>query len=168
VANDSHISAQSNAGAGTCDLAAQSFGDHNREGAAGFFAWFFATEDNPMQRFAALVQYSFDWWDDASGYVAHNDLRTRLWVWGHTENRWVGQSEGSPAWSDGVGWFESHGNSDSGNVSNEMFFPAIANQWYQAWVWSDASAYADGGFWGIADSSVHFDSVVPFIVFGSL
>jgi hypothetical protein len=167
-ANDSHVGAQSNAAAGTCDLGAQSFGDHNREGAAGFFAWFLAPEDNPMQRFAALVQYSYDWWDDASGYVAHNDLRTRLWVWGQTENRWVGQSEGSPAWSDGVGWFESHGNTDSGTVSNEMFFPAAANQWYQGWVWSDASAYADGGFWGIADSSVHFDSVVPFVVFGSL
>jgi hypothetical protein len=166
--NASNVNAQSDAAAGTCDLAAQSFGDGNREGAAGFFAWFFAPEDNPVQRFAALVQYSYDWWDDASGYVAHNDLRTRLWVWGQTENRWVGQSDVTPGWSDGVGWFESHGNSDSGNVSNEIFFPAVANQWYQAWVWSDASAYADGGFWGIADSSVHFDSVVPLIVLGSL
>jgi hypothetical protein len=170
-ANVSNAQAQSDASRGTCDLKVQSFGNGNREVAAGFFAWFFAPEDNPMQRFAALLQYSDDWWDDASGYVAHNDLRTRLWVWGQTENRWVVQSEMSPSWSDGVGWFESHGNDpggDSGTISNETFFPASANNLYQAWVWSDASAYADGGSFGSADSSIQFDSVVPFMVFGSL
>src|SRR5580704_98492 len=113
-ANVSNAQAQSDASRGTCDLKVQSFGNGNREVAAGFFAWFFAPEDNPMQRFAALLQYSDDWWDDASGYVAHNDLRTRLWVWGQTENRWVVQSEMSPSWSDGVGWFESHGNDPGG------------------------------------------------------
>jgi hypothetical protein len=165
----SNTKAQSDASTGTCDLAVQSFGNGNVEVAAGFFAWFFAPEDNPMQRFAALLQYTDDWWDDASGYVAHNDLRTRLWVWGMTENRWVVQSEESPSWSDGVGWFESHGNGgDAGTISNETFFPATANNWYQAWVWSDASVYADSGVFGSADSSIQFDSVVPFMVFGSL
>jgi hypothetical protein len=78
---------------------------------------------------------------------------------------------GSLSWSDGVGWFESHGNDpagDSGGISNETFFPAQANQWYEAWIWSDASIYADGGFWGIAASSIQFSAAVPFVVFGSL
>jgi hypothetical protein len=163
--------AQSDPG-GTCSLSVGAPGDGSTiEAAAGFFTWFFSPEDNPMQRFAAVVQYSDDWWDSAYGYVAYNNMRTRLWVWGQTENAWVVQSDESPSWSDAVSWFASHGNDpsgDSGNISNETFFPAMANSWYQAWVWSDAWVYADGGFWGSAASSIIFSSLVPLIVFGSL
>lgn len=157
--------------AGSYTMATQSIGDGSCEAAAGVAVWFHCTTTDPMQRVAALLDYADDWWDSASGYVAHNDLRTRIWVWGHTEQKWVGRSDLSPSWSDGVGWFESHGNDpsgDSGRTSIETFFPADANNWYQAWIWSDASVYADGGMFGIAASSIQFSAQIPFVVFGSL
>jgi hypothetical protein len=160
--------ASANKADGSFHLAAQSIGDGFSEVAAGIAVWFFSPGENMGQRFAAPLNYSYDWWDMASGYVAHNDLRTRIWIWGDSEQRWVSQTEVSPQWSDGVGWFESHGNSDGGLMTIETFFPARANSWYLAWVWSDASIYADGGFWGIAASSVRFDTSVPFVVFGGL
>ena len=83
----------------------------------------------------------------------------------------MNQAEVSPQWSDGVGWFESHGNDPQGDdarISVQTFFPAPANSWYLAWVWSNATIYADSGFWGFAASSVHFDASVPLLVFGSL
>jgi hypothetical protein len=157
--------------AGNYNMAVQSVGDGSREAAAGIAIWFFCLASDPMQRVAALLDYSDDWWDMASGYVAHNDLRTRIWVWGHTEQNWLAQSDLRPSWSDGVGWFEEHGNDpagDSGRISIETFFPAEANNWYEAWIWTDASVYADGGFWGAAASSIQFSTAVPMVVFGSL
>jgi hypothetical protein len=141
------------------------------EVAAGVATWFFAPAENSQQRVAALFDFSDDWWDSAALYVAHNNLRTRLWVWGDRERRWVTQTDVSPGWSDGVGWYDSHGNDpqgDSGTLSVQAFFPASANSWYLLWVWSDASAYADGGFFGSAASSIQLDAAVPFVVFGSL
>jgi len=156
---------------GTYDLACQSFGDGNQEAAAGVASWFFCTDADPQQRFAALIDYSDDWWDSAMGYVAHNDLRTRLWVFGQTENDWVWKSDVQPGWSDGVSWFDNHGNDpngDQGRLSVETLFPAQANSWYLAWVWSDGQAYGDGGFFGFGASSIHFSASVPLMVFGSL
>jgi hypothetical protein len=164
-------SASADASAGTYNLAAQSFGDGSGESAAGLGVWFLAPADTPSQRFAAVIDYSDDWWDFASGYVAHNDLRTRLWVWGNTENRWVIQSDTWLGWSDGVSWFESHGNDpqgDAGRFSAETFFPASANNWYLAWIWSDASVDSDDGFWGFSASSIQLSISVPLVVFGSL
>ena len=160
--------ADANMAAGTYDLACQSFGNGTQEVAAGVMSWFFCPAADLQQRFAALIDFSDDWWDSASGYVAHNDFRTRLWVFGHSENAWVCQADVQPGWSDGVGWTESHGSTDDGRLSAEVFFPARQNSWYQAWVWSDAQAYADGGFFGIAASSIHFSASVPLMVFGSL
>jgi hypothetical protein len=160
-----------NAAAGTYDLAVQSIGEGSGEGAAGMGIWFFAPADDSWQRFAALLDYSDDWWDTAMGYVAHNNLRTRLWVWGDSEQDWVHKEDVSPQWSDGVGWFESHGNDpqgDSGRISLQVFFPVKANQWYIGWVWSDAWVYANSGLWGFADSTIKFAASVPFVVFGSL
>jgi hypothetical protein len=157
--------------AGSYSMTVQSVGAGSREAAAGVAVWFFCTASDPMQRVAAVLDYSDDWWDSAYGYVAHNDLRTRIWVWGDTEKNWVGQSDLQPSWSDGVGWFESHGNhpaGDSGRISIETFFPAQANSWYEAWIWSDASVYADGGFWGFAGSSIQLSTAVLLVVFGSL
>jgi hypothetical protein len=162
---------EANANAGTYDLGCQSFGDGNVEAGAGVASWFFCASADPQQRFAALVDYSDDWWDSADGYVAHNNLRTRLWVWGATENTWVCQAEVSPGWSDGVGWFESHGNDpvgEQGRLSVETFFPVMDNSWYHAWVWGDASADSDGGFWGFGASSIQFSASIPLMVFGSL
>jgi len=166
--NPSGNAASANKGNGTYDLACQSLGDGTQEVAAGVMSWFFCTAADPQQRFAALLDFSDDWWDSASGYTAHNDFRMRLWVFGHSENAWVHQSDVQPSWSDGAGWFEDHGNSDEGRMSAEIFFPARANSWYQAWVWSDAQVYADSGFWGFAASSIHFSASAPLMVFGSL
>jgi hypothetical protein len=163
-----HKQADANKATGACDLAIQSFGDGGKAVAAGVASWFFASEDNPMQRFAAIVQYSYDWWDDADSYVAHNDLTTTIGVWGFRENRWVVQTAIQPAWSDGVGWEESHGQNDSGFVPVETFFPAAANNWYSGWIWSNASVFSDSGFIFSSDSSIRFHSVIPFVVFGSL
>ena len=146
-------------------------------------SWFFCVEAAPFvtdsrgniigggQRFAALLDYSDDWWDSAMGYVAHNDMRTRLWVWGQTENKWVCQTDVQPSWSDGVGWFDNHGNDpagDAGTLAVQTYFAAMANIWYQAWVWGDAQAYADGGLFGFGASSIRFSASVPLMVFGSL
>jgi hypothetical protein len=172
--NPANQGSDANASNGSYDLAVQSIGDGNEEVAAGVMSWFFCADPAPMngQRFAALLDYSDDWWDSAGGFVAHNDMRTRLWVWGQTENAWVCQADLQPSWSDGVGWFESHGNDpagDAGTISVETFFPAMANSWYQAWVWGDAQAYGqDGGIFGFGASSIHFSASVPLMVFGSL
>lgn len=158
--------------AGTYQLAVQSFGNGELSVAAGIGFWFFSAGGNPSQRFAAVCDYADDWFDDAFAYVAHNDGRTRLWVFGVSENAWVVQSDQTPSWSDGVGWFESHGNDsaggDGGRVASETFFTAQPNSWYQCWVWSSASVYSDGGFFGFSDSSIHMSMSVPFAVMGSL
>ena len=153
---------------GQCSLAAQSFGDGTLEVAAGVMVWFLAPADDPQQRFAALMDYSYDWWDSAAGYVAHNNFTTRLWVWGATEQRWVGQADVSPSWSDGVGWWEDHSGEDGGRIAVQTYLPVRANQWYAGWVWFDAIPYADSGFFGSAFSSIHFNATVPFVIFGSL
>jgi hypothetical protein len=169
--NPPHTNAGADKVAGNYNMAVQSFGDGSCEAAAGIAVWFFCTASDPMQRVAAVLDYSDDWWDAASGYVAHNDLRTRIWIWGNTEQNWLARSDLQPSWSDGVGWWEDHGNhpaGDSGRIAIETFFPAEANQWYLAWIWSDASVYADGGIFGAAGSSIQFSAAVPLVVFGSL
>ena len=119
--------ASANKGNGSYHLAAQSLGDGSMAVSAGVAAWFFSPGENLQQRCAALLDYSDDWWEFASGYVAHNDFRTRIWIWGAREQGWVNQAEVSPQWSDGVGWFESHGNDPQGDdarISVQTFFPA--------------------------------------------
>ena len=60
--------------------------------AAGIGVWFFAYEDNPMQRVAALVDYAYNWGTmSVWGVTAHNDGATNIWVWGFSENGWVAQ-----------------------------------------------------------------------------
>jgi len=161
--------------AGNYNMTVQESGDPSQlrgpDAAAGIAVWFFCLASDPMQRVAALLDYSDIWWDNAFGYVAHNDLMTRIWVWGHTEQNWVAQSDLQPSWSDGVGWFEGHGNypaGDSGRIAIEARFPAEAKNWYQAWIWSAASVYADSGLWGSAASAILFSTSVPYIFFGSL
>jgi hypothetical protein len=108
----------------------------------------------------------------AAGYVAHNDGRTYLWVFGKSENAWVAQTSPTPSWSDGVSWFDSHGNDSSGGedgrVSAETYFNARPNSWYQCWVWSSASIYSNGSFLGFSASSIHLNMTVPFFVLGSV
>ena len=169
--NDANGMAAADKAAGNYNMAVQAIGDGFHEAAAGIGVWFFYTASDPMQRVAALLDYSDDWWDVADLYVAHNDLRTRIWVWGDTEQNWVAQADLQPSWSDGASWFDHHGNDpagDSGWISIETYFPAEANRWYEAWIWSDASVYGDGGFGGFGASSIHFSTAVPLVVFGGL
>jgi hypothetical protein len=161
------------AGNASYSLAVQSFGEGSRNVAAGVGYWFFSGTggtplpftDQRMWLFNAVCDYADDWWDGAEGYVAHNSGTTRLWVFGAAEQDWVARSDQTPSWSDGVGWFESHRNGgEDGSINNAMMFLARPNSWYQCWVWSAASVYADGGVFGIADSSIHMDIRVPLSV----
>jgi len=152
-------------------LRVQSLGNGQRTAAAGIGFWFFSGAGNPAQRFSALLDYSHAWFDSASFYVAHNNQHTRLWVFGASEKTWVAQSDVTPSWSDGVGWLDSHGNDpegEEGRVSNETYFNAAPNSWYQCWIWSEADVYGDSGFWGFAASSTRLNISVPFAVLGSL
>jgi len=168
----SHVGeAQASAQNGSYSLGVGSLGNGSAEAAAGVACWFFATDADLQQRFAAVLEYTDDWWDSAFFYVAHNDFTTNLWVWGPSENAWVAQSPVSPSWSDGVSWTETHGNDpqgEAGGIAVETYFNVNAGSWYLCWIWSDASVYADGGIFGTAGSSIQFNGSVPMMVFGSL
>jgi hypothetical protein len=153
---------------GTYDLAVQSFGDGNQEVQAGLISFFLCTVPG-LQRFAAVIDFSDDWWDSAQGYVAHNDVTTALWVWGVSENTWVVQTPVQPSWQDGVSWFDHHGNDptgDNGSISVETFFQGQASSWYHGWVWTDALAYSNGGgSLGFGASSIKVSISVPWMLF---
>lgn len=139
--------------------------------AAGVGFWFFSGAGNPLQRFAALIDYSDTWQDSAAFYAAHNSASTRLWVFGASEKDWVARSDQTPSWSDGVGWLEEHGNApdgEGGTVANQTFFHAAPNSWYQCWIWSTADVYADGGFWGFSSSWIDLEISVQLGILGSL
>lgn len=155
---------------GSYEISARSFGDGGRFAGAGIGLWFFAPADNAAQRVAALHEFSDRWIDSADFYVAHNDLRTRIWVWGHTEGNWVGRTEVTPSWSDGAGWLETHSNEpgEDGLEASEAFFPCRAGRWYLVWIWSALSIYAGSGLGHTAISVGRMATTVHFVVFGSL
>jgi dienelactone hydrolase len=70
----------------------QPFSNGNQEVQAGLISFFLCTVPG-LQRFAAVIDFSDDWWDSAQKYVAHNDVTTALWVWGESENTWVVQTQ---------------------------------------------------------------------------
>ena len=149
---------------GNCQ--AYTLGDGSGWGSAGLMVSFLATEDNANQRFAALVDYGYDWLDEAFFFTAHSDGNTSISVWGASENAWVAQS-GSlvPSWSDGAGWLDNHGDNGDGTESLQVFFPVQRNSWYFAWVRCDVSS--DDTFpqsLGMAEIGL----TIPFVVFGSL
>ncbi len=156
---------------GRYKLTAQSIGSGWETVAAGVGTWFHAPADDPQQRFAALLNYAHDWRCSASGYVAYNRCKTRLWVWGDTEQNWVLKPDSvspAPSWDHSVSWYQDHGDADSGLVSAQAFFPARAGQFYLGWVWTRASVYSNSGLFGLAHARVHFEAAVPLVVFGSL
>jgi hypothetical protein len=160
--------------AGVYSLSATGNGSSAAAG-AGVGIWFFATADDPAQRVAAFMKYVYSWLDTSAWYTAHNDGSTNIWVWGHNENTWVVQKGGLfPSWSDGTADNEDHGSGgdgseQSGSESLEAFFPAAANSWYLAWVWSDGSCDDSlGGVFGFSFAQQSQIMSVPFVVFGSL
>jgi hypothetical protein len=160
-----------NRNAGDYNLRVQSFGSGWRTVAAGVGFWFYSGEGNPRQRFAALLDYTDDWWDSAMFYVADSRAHTRLAVFGASEKTWVVRSEQTPSWSDHVGWLDSSGNDpegEEGRVANETYFNAAPRSWYQCWVWSQADVYGDSGIFGFGAASAALNVRVRFGVLGSL
>jgi hypothetical protein len=140
---------------------------------AGVGMWIFCTEENPSQRIAAMVEYDYQWSDTSvAGYIAHNDGFTNIWVWGAHEHAWVLQQGGLfPSWSDGTGWYDSHGSGgeQSGFETLEAFFPSLANSWYFAWIWTGGSCDDNSGsIVGFSHAQQSQSMVVPFVVLGSL
>jgi hypothetical protein len=152
---------------GVYDIAVQSIGNDDQTVGAGIGFWFSSdAAGNQAQHFTAVVDFSFDWWDSAAAYVAHNNAHTWLTVWGMSENRWVAWgADQTPSWSDGVGWYENHSNNQSGTSVCDTFFNALPNSLYWCWVQSAADAYADHGFFGNAASSIHINNTVLWAVF---
>lgn len=144
---------------------------------AGFGFSFFATEDNPMQRVAALVDYDYNWLDSSWGYTAHNNAMTSIWVFGLVEGEWVLQQGGlSPSWSDGTSWLDGlHGSNGGtgtavyGRESLQAFFAAKANSWYLVWIFSDGSCDSHtSNLLGFSVSQQTQIMSIPFVVFGNL
>lgn len=164
-------SASSNINTGVYSLG-MSGGGSSSAASAGVGIWFFATEDNPAQRIAALFDYDYSWLDSSDWYTAHNDGSTNIWVFGNSENAWVlRQGNYYPSWSDGTGWQEDHGSDgeQDGRESLEGFFPARANSWYLAFIWSEGTCDdSSGGLFGFSFAQQFQNMSVPFVVFGSL
>lgn len=165
--------ASSNINAGTYGFSM--IGDGSSSAAsAGVGIWFFSTEDNPAQRIAALFDYDYSWFDSSTWYTAHNDGSTNIWVFGHSENAWLLQQGGFfPSWSDGTGWLDhgsgGDGSEQFGRESIEGFFPARANSWYLAFIWSEGSCDdQSGSIFGFSWAQQAQNMSVPFVVFGSL
>ncbi len=173
-AANGNASASSNINAGVYGLS-MSGGGGSASASAGVGVWFWATEDDPSQRIAAVFDYDYSWLDASDWYTAHNDGTTNIWVFGHSENRWVLTQGGFfPSWSDGTGWQEDHGSNgdgseDSGRESIQAFFPVRANNWYLAFIWSDGSCDdSSGSVFGFSFAQQFQNMSVPFVVFGSL
>jgi hypothetical protein len=137
---------------------------------------FYAIEDNPFQRFAAVVDYDYNWYDESNLWApATNYAETRIWVWGNTENRWVWQQGGfSPNWNDSINNFQQSngsggdGSDQFGTESLEVFFPAFGNNWYQVWIWSIGSCGDLNSLPSWSWAWQYQNMQIPFVVFGSL
>jgi hypothetical protein len=172
VSGFASASANANTGAYSLNMG----GDGSSSAAsAGVGMWFFATDEDPQQRVAALAQYDFSWLDSSTWYTAHNDGSTNIWVWGNSEQNWVLQAGNFfPNWSDGTGWLETHGSGGDGSEqfgteSFEAFFPAAANSWYFAWVWSEGSCDDNSGsIFGFSFAQQAQSMALPFVVFGEI
>jgi hypothetical protein len=141
---------------GFIDLFVQGLGDE-RSVAGAIGVWFqAAAESPPVRRFSTSVSFSYEWSEGAQLYVADNHGHTRLMVWGMSENAWVAMSgDQPPSWSDHVGWYESHHDSNPGaQAFPELFFNAQPNGWYQCWLVCSAYVYADHGVAGFSDSTI--------------
>ena len=138
---------------GNIDLNTQSLGGEKSVG-GGIGFWFSAGPGgDSAARFTTTCRFSLEWSQTAQLYVADNQGRVWLSVWGMSENRWVASSgDQYPSWIDHVGGYQSHHNSHGGETSQELFFNAQPNGLYACWVNASVRCYADNGFLGFADS----------------
>jgi hypothetical protein len=117
--------------------------------AAGIGVSFVAPAEGTMQNFAAIINYNYDWKDQAELFTAENDLTTSLWAWGVSENAWVAQTN-IPAltWHSHCNWFGGGGDQVSPDAgafaTGSLAFPAAANGHYILWVWSRSYLYSTG------------------------
>lgn len=127
--------------------------------------WGFAT----LQSFNALLNYSFLEIDNAQFFTADNDLTTSLWVWGVTENAWVGQANMAPSWSHHDSWLAANNNEETNALNGgTVFFETVPGGNYVAWVWSDAYVSTDGGQAVGGTSLLSMYAVVPYVSFSEV
>jgi hypothetical protein len=139
---------------GYIELKAQSFGGEQSVG--GGIGFWFPAAPGGSRRFSTSCRFSFEWSESAQLYVADNQSRVWLSVWGMSENGWVGTSgDQFPSWSDHVSWYESHQNSEGGETSQQLFFNSQPNGLYCCWVNASIRCYADSGFAGFGASTAH-------------
>ncbi|MET8747152.1 hypothetical protein [Streptomyces sp. NPDC004728] len=133
-------------------------------------SWFYTAENNPSQRFAAPINFNKYWQESAMGYVAHSRFSTVVGIRdGSTNTDVIPPVQIQPTWNDGVGWFETHGENIEGDYSlAEVFFPATAGHLYFCQIGFSASVDADIGPFGVADSTIHLNGQIPWLVLGSL
>jgi hypothetical protein len=136
---------------------------------AGIAVNFFAITDNPFQRFAALVDYDYQWWEGADLFVgADNNGSTNIWVWGFTEQRWVlQQANVGPWWSADVNNSEND-DDQLGRESLQVYFPAFGGNWYKVWFWSSLESDGSCFAWYEGTSENSISIKIPLVVFGSL
>jgi hypothetical protein len=162
-------SAKTDPSSGSCILEVDSFGEGYCAVHAMFPVLFYTQEDNPMQRVAVRVDYSYDWFDIADFYTGQIDFGTQVFVWrmeGPVALVW--QANLSPSWSDHANWLDDNEDSQQGSTLAETYFQAEANHNYMVQVEFDASVNADSGRYGSAWCHVHLECTVPMVVFGSL
>jgi hypothetical protein len=146
---------------GHIELNTQSIGVRDGSVGGGIGFWF-AAATGGARRFSTSCRFSFEWSESAQLYVADNQGRVWLTVWGMSENGWVGTSgDQFPSWLDHVGWYDSHHNSGDGDTSQELTFNAKPNGLYACWVNASVRCHADHGAFGFSDSTGRLDLALP-------
>ncbi|WP_035795028.1 hypothetical protein [Kitasatospora mediocidica] len=85
------------------------------------------------------------------------------------KRRTARQVEVQPAWSSGVGWFDSDSGTETGTWTvAETSFKANAGHSYFCQVGFSASVDADSGTFGFADSTIHMNGYIQDMVLGGL
>jgi hypothetical protein len=164
----SGVTVQADARGGDYSILAQSFGSGKLRGAAGFGTWYYSPYLDNHKRFSVLLQYDDNWWDSADLVNASTSLATQLWIWGHSENAWVQQTNIGPSHNDTVGWYDDHSGDPFGTVSVDTHFVAKADSWYEGFIWSSAQVDSGTtGIFGFSAASDDFQARVPFVVFAT-
>jgi len=168
TSNASSTSTEADHVGGTYSVIAQSLEKGSISAAAGVGVYFGAPAEDTMQSFAAIINYT-DFLSDSAfpGYSASAGFQTYLWVWGFTENAWVGQASITPSWNSTVTGFDGDTRKDSGFTGQYVTFSAAANQQYLAWAWSEGYVAASGGFFGGSLSTVQLNANVQYVSFST-
>lgn len=116
-------------------------------------------------RVSGFMPYNYRWHDDSSLEVARNRGELRVLV------REVGGrtrlDHRSPLWSDGTGWWEEHGDEDSGVFNDSLHVFVEPDRDHEVWVWFSSSIdYSHSGSVSPASSSASndLDARLAFIV----